>query len=218
MHIVASNVAVTGTSGRMLAPTSLEVSSGELLVVTGDPNDGHTALALALSGRMRPDEGSVRVDDDPRPARLRRAIAVVDAPEITEPDDVVPLRDVVAEGLSLAGNRSGRRSVRNWLRERDLADRAKDRFERLDHAQRTRVLLELAQLPRTTGALVLDRPDRHGTDPAAWHPAAAEHADNGMAVIVLCAPHSAERLDVPAARIGADNIQRSTPDSPEGAP
>lgn len=217
MHIVASNVAVTGTSGRMLAPTSLEVSSGELLVVTGDPNDGHTALALVLSGRMRPDEGSIRLDDNGKPARLRREIAVVDAPEITEPDDVVPVRDVVAEGLSLAGYRSGRRAVRNWLRRRELADRATDRFEHLNHAERTRLLLDLASSPRTTSALVLDQPDRHGTDLTAWHPAAAEHAANGMAVIVLCAPHSAERLDVPTARIGADNIQRSTPDSPEGA-
>lgn len=217
MHIVASNVAITGTSGRMLAATSLEASSGELLVVTGDPNDGHTALALVLSGRMRPDEGDVHLDDDRRPARLRREIAVVDAPGITEPDDVVPLRDVVAEGLSLAGRRSGRRAVQHWLRRHQLADRAKDRFERLSHAERTRVLLDLARSARATSALVLDRPDRHGTDPTAWHPAAAEQAANGTAVIVLCAPHTAERLDVPVARIGADNIQRSTPDSPEGA-
>nr|WP_228046879.1 hypothetical protein [Saccharopolyspora sp. HNM0983] len=201
----------------MLAPTSLEVRSGELLVVAGDPHDGHTALALVLSGRMRPGEGTVHLDDDRSPAALRRAVSVVDAPGVTEPDGAVPLHDVIAEGLSLAGRRSGRRSVRTWLHERGIADRAKDRFEHLPHPERTRVLVDLARLPRTTGALVLDSPDRHGTDPTAWHPAAAEQAQRGLAVIVLCAPHSAERLDIPVARIGADNIPRSTPDSPEGA-
>ena len=73
--LVAEGLAVDGTHGVLLAPTSLRAVPGSVLLVAGTPGSGHTALALALAGRMRPDHGTVTLDGDDDPRRLRRAVA-----------------------------------------------------------------------------------------------------------------------------------------------
>ncbi|GAA4614588.1 ATP-binding cassette domain-containing protein [Saccharopolyspora hordei] len=213
MEIVATGVEVNGAHGPLLAPTSLRVRSGQVLLVAGDPNAGHTALALVLSGRLRPSGGTVRLDGELDAGALRRRVAVVDAPDITEPDGSLSVRDVVAEGLTLAGRWSTRRRVRAWLSAREQD--ADERFENLAAHQRTTLLVELARESRTTTALVLDRPDRHGGDPADWYALAVQQAERGLAVVALCSRHSAAELGVTPARIGADNPELSTSDSTE---
>ncbi|MCX2729784.1 hypothetical protein OOZ19_06000 [Saccharopolyspora sp. NFXS83] len=205
MEIVADAVEVNGAHSTLLAPTSLHVSSGDLLVVTGEPNSGHTALALALSGRLKPGGGRVLIDGADDPKALRRRVAIVDGPDITEPEPSVPVRTMVAEALSIAGRRSGRSAVRAWLTDHDLAEHAATRVENLPAAERTRLLVDLACAAKTTEALVLDTPDRHGGDPHVWHRLARRECRRERAVIVLCTPHSADRLAVPHARVGADN-------------
>jgi ABC-type cobalamin/Fe3+-siderophores transport system ATPase subunit len=216
VEIVATGVEVIGAHGPLLAPTSLRARTGQVLLVVGDPNSGRTALALALSGRLRPTRGTVRLDGAIDATALRRRVAVVDAPQITEPDGALVVRDVVAEGLSLAGRRSGHRRVRDWLSARGWHVEGEARFEKLAGFERTRLLLELAREASATEALVLDCPDRHGGDPHGWHSLAARHAEHGLAVIALCSPHSADRLGVSAARVGADNPEMSTLDTTEG--
>lgn len=203
MELVARDVAVSGTYGPLLRPTSLRVRSGQLLVVTTEPGAGHTALALALSGRLRPSEGTVRMNNSPSRAALQRGISLVDAPEVTEPEDSLPLSEVVAEGLSLAGKRHGRRAVRKWLSRHGFGDLASTRFENVPAEARTKLLVELAATRRGVTALVLDCPDRHGGDPFAWHALATWHAQRGLAVVVLCTPISAEKLGVEHVAIGA---------------
>ncbi|WP_406691840.1 ATP-binding cassette domain-containing protein [Saccharopolyspora sp. ID03-671] len=205
MEIVATGVEVIGAHGPLLAPTSLRVADGQTLLVTGEAGTGKTALALALSGRLKPSAGSVRLDGSADADVLRRTVAVVDAPQITEPDEALQVRDVVAEGLSLAGRRSTRRKVRDWLAERELPGDV--RFENLPAHQRTRLLIDLACESRTTRALVLDCPDRHGHDPQHWYSPATARAADGMAVIVLCSTHSADELGAPAVRIGANDTE-----------
>jgi ABC-type Mn2+/Zn2+ transport system ATPase subunit len=202
VDIIADDVEVVGTHGPLLGATSLRVRDGQVLLVAGDPGSGRTALALALAGRLRPTRGTVHGGSS---RELRRRVAIVDAPGITEPEGSVPVRDVVSEGLSLAGRGAGRAKVRAWLSERDLAQRASQRFEHLPGATRTRVLLDLACESRTTEALILDCPDRHGGDPLGWYSLAAREAERGHAVAVLCSPHSAEKLGVAYARVGTDN-------------
>jgi ABC-type taurine transport system ATPase subunit len=151
---------------------------------------GLTALALVLSGRLRPSSGRVLIDGRDDPKAQRRTVAVVDAPEVTAPEDAVPVRDVVAEGLSLAGRRSGRRAVREWLESRGIEALAKQRAENLPPRVRTRLLVDLAVEPRQVAALVLDGPDRHGGDPQDWFALAQREADRGLAVVALCEPHA----------------------------
>lgn len=203
MEIVANSVEVTGTHGALLAPTSLRVQDGEVVLVTGDPNSGRTALALALSGRLRPTRGTVQLDGAAAPAALRRRVAVVDVPSVSEPDGAISVRDVVAEGLSIAGRSSRRGRVRAWLADHELAEHAGTRFEKLPQAERIRLLVDLAVEARGIDALVLDCPDRHGGDPADWYALARREADRQRAVVVLCSPHSAQQLRAEATRIGA---------------
>ncbi len=214
MEIVAEGVEVVGAHGPLLTPTSLRVRNGEPLLITGDSGTARTALALALSGRIKPSRGTVRLDGALDARALRRRVGIVDAPGVTAPEDAVSVRQVTAEGLSLAGRRSGRRAVRVWLAEHELSGHAEQRFENLPAPHRTRLLAELARAGRGTRALLFDAPDRHGGPPDHWYALARETAEHGLTTAVLCSPHSAEKLDVPAAFLGADN-RTTTPSTSE---
>src|SRR5690348_12514875 len=96
-------LAVDGRHGPLLEPTDLHVGPGGRLLVTGEPGHGHTAFALALAGRLAPTAGRVLIDGGADPADQQRAVALVDTPGVTEPDDVLPLSVVVGEGLAMAG-------------------------------------------------------------------------------------------------------------------
>ncbi|SFT65125.1 hypothetical protein SAMN04487904_10580 [Actinopolyspora lacussalsi subsp. righensis] len=211
MEILAAGAGVTGPHGTLLEPTSLRASSGELLLVSGPPRSGRTALALLLAGRLRPDSGTVLRNGRRAPAELRETVAVVDAPGVTEPEGSVQLRDVVAEGLGIAGRRFGGRAVRDWLAERGLRQQAGLRFERITPHCRTRLLLDLAREARGVEALVLDCPDRHGGEAVRWYSAAQEAASQGYAVVALCSPHTATELNHLPARIGTDNDEPASP-------
>ena len=194
MEIVAEDVEVAGAHGPLLRATSLRAATGQAQLVAGTPGPGLTALALVLSGRLRPSAGSVLLDGADDPRALRRRVAVVDAPEVTSPEGSVRVRDVVAEGLSIAGRRSGARAVREWLRRAELDDQAGERFENLAPPARTRLLVDLAVEPPRVDALVLDSPDRHGGAPQDWHALARREADRGLAVIALCEPFALQAL------------------------
>jgi ABC-2 type transport system ATP-binding protein len=67
-----------------LAPTSLEMNSGEVIAITGMNGAGKTTLLLCLSGLLRPSRGQVAIEgydlyQDERPARERLAF-VPDVP------------------------------------------------------------------------------------------------------------------------------------------
>ncbi|SDP94844.1 hypothetical protein SAMN04487905_11686 [Actinopolyspora xinjiangensis] len=196
---------VTGPHGTLLEPTSLRARSGELLLATGPPRSGRTALALLLAGRLRPGTGTVLRNGKRDPTELRRTVAVVDAPGITEPEGSIELREVIAEGLGIAGRPFGARAVRTWLAERGLRQQAGVRFEQLAPHYRTWVLLDLARARREVETLVLDCPDRHGGEASRWHAVAREAANHGYAVVALCSPHTAVELGEVPARIGEHN-------------
>lgn len=210
MEIAAEGVEVTGPHGPLLRPTSLLAPPGQVLLVTGESDTERTALGLVLAGRLRPAHGSVLLDGRTATTALRRQVAVVDAPGVTEPDGCLPLREVVAEGLHLARRRSGRRAVRAWLDDRGMSPRTGERFENLPTTERTELLTDLARETRGTRALVLDSPDRHGGTPRTWYTTATRAARGGHTVVVLCSPLAADVLGVPAIRIGHHN----SPDSP----
>lgn len=216
MELVAEDVAVTGPQGPLLRPTSLRVQDGELVVVSGDPNSGHTALALALAGRLRPSQGAVRLDGSPAPSTLRRIVTVVDSPEVTEPEGALPVSEVVAEELSLAGRPAGRRAARSWLAKRGFSDHSATRIDAIPPALRTEILVELAATKRGVKALILDCPDRHGGDPMSWYSLAMHQAMRGLAVVVLCSPFAAEKLGTSHSRIGATPPQSPELDLAEG--
>ncbi|SFQ67338.1 hypothetical protein SAMN05421810_11267 [Amycolatopsis arida] len=210
MQVRADRVALDGPHGPLLPATSLTVAGGELALVHGDPGAGLTAFGLALASRLRPTTGTVTVHGlaghEPGTgdaAALRELVAVVDAPGVSEPDEALPLHAVVAEELDLAGRPAGRDAVRRWLLAHDLAGHADTRFERMPAATRTRLLATLAAGRPGVGMLVLDRPDRHTAEVDDWAMLAHEHAERGLAVVVLTATVPVAALPAPCAHIGA---------------
>ncbi|CAM3714171.1 hypothetical protein [Isoptericola cucumis] len=203
MQITLSGVRVDGRREPMLEATDLDWSTGECLLVAGEPGHGHTALALVATGRLAPAAGDVRLDGvDASPSALRTVSAVVDVPGISEPDDALTLADVVAEGLALAGRRSLPRDVARWLADHELTDERGMRVDQLPGVVRTAVLAALAAENPDVRFVVLTLPDRHGGEPAGWWETARTLAAAGLGVLVQCTRSSARDLgvDLPPAR------------------
>jgi ABC-type hemin transport system ATPase subunit len=205
VQVRADQVSVDGPHGTLLPPTSLTVASGQLAVVHGEPGVGITAFGLALAGRIKPTTGTVTLDDamaDASAAKLRDLVAVIDAPGVSEPDEALLVRVVVGEELALARRPASKDAVARWLTENDAAAFANMRFENLTAQVRTRLLTTLAASREGIEMLVLDTPDRHTSDVGSWSALAREHAERGLAVVVLTATTPVSALASPPARIG----------------
>ncbi|MCP2255322.1 hypothetical protein LY13_004096 [Prauserella aidingensis] len=270
MQLIADRVGIEGPHGPLVPQTSLTVSSGELVIVKGEPGPGITAFGLALAGRLRPSTGTVALHDaaEPLPAEdgagggdradsgdgagggdgrsasedppdgepnagedrptdeksggeepaplpdrptadpvtapraVARRVAVVDSPGVSEPEDALPLRVVVGEELALAGRPADRAAVTRRLTDHDAAAYANSRFERLDADLRTRLLTALAASREGVRVLVLDRPDRHTSETGGWLRIAREHAERGLAVVVLTATAADAALPGDLVRVG----------------
>jgi hypothetical protein len=202
MELEATGISVRGPHAPMLNATSLQVTDHQVVLLAGYPGPGHVAASLGLSGRLKPDTGTVRFDGKADLALLRRRVAVVDTPGITEPDDALPVQTVVGEELAIAGRKAGRKAVLEWLTEHGAAEHADKRFEHLPVAVRTRLLAELTVARPEVQAVVLTMPDRHGGDPHEWYALGRELAARGYGVIITCADASARLLDVKAAQLG----------------
>lgn len=181
MHLNVDRVAIDGPHGELVPTTSLSVHGGQLAIVHGTPGPALTALALAITGRLNPTNGTVTSDGGTLPAEA----AVVDSPGVSEPDNALPLRVVVAEELALAGRRPRRDEVDATLSDHDLLPYAGTRFEELTAARRTSLLTGLAAARPGVRLLVLDAPDRHTSTVDDWLTPAREHAAQGLAVVVL---------------------------------
>ena len=203
MQLEATGISVRGPHAPMLAATSVRVADHQLVVLAGYPGPGHVAAGLGLSGRLKPDTGSVRLDGKADAALLRRRVAVIDAPGITEPDDALPVQTVVGEELAIAGRKAGRKAVLEWLNEHDAAEHADKRFEHLPVGVRTSLLAELTVARPDVKLVILTMPDRHGGDPHEWYALGRDLASRGYGVIITCADASARLLDVEAARLGS---------------
>jgi ABC-type multidrug transport system ATPase subunit len=205
MELVAHAISVRGPHAPVLNATSVRVADHQLVLLAGYPGPGHVAASLALSGRLQPDTGRARLDGNPDTALLRRRVAVVDAPGITEPDDALPVQTVVGEELAIAGRKAGRKAVLDWLTEHGAAEHADKRFEHLPVAARTRLLAELTVARPDVKVVILTMPDRHGEDPQEWYDVGRDLASRGYGVIITCADASARLLGVQAAQLGSLN-------------
>jgi hypothetical protein len=110
---------------------------------------------------------------------------------------------VAGEELALAHRPAGKEDVARWLAEHDAAPFANSRFENLEPALRTRLLTALAAERRGIRVLVLVTPDRHTSDVESWAAVAREHAERGLAVVVLAATTPVSALPYPPALIGS---------------
>lgn len=195
---------VTGVSkgrrGQALPETTLSYSSGRARLVIAETEQRPTVLGLIASGRMRPDTGTVTIDGAQNASALRRRVALIDAPEVSDPAPDVSTAAVVAEELMFAGRPANPVATRAWLADHDSVALARVPIADVRPTDRLRLMLELAVLRRGVDGLVLVSPDRHGGDPHVWWDLAEEFAGRGFAVLVIAGEASGAVLTEPAAR------------------
>ncbi|WP_146364112.1 ABC transporter ATP-binding protein [Arthrobacter yangruifuii] len=203
----AETLYVKGRHSALLSPTSLVADTGQLLLVSGEDQSTRTALALVLSGRMRPTSGTVQWRRTARLKHLRRHSALIDSPEVNEPERHFRVRDLVAEDLSLIPrrNRPGGNAA-GWLSDAGLAELAPQWMEELSPAARLDLLARLALADSAVELLVFDSPDRHDADAGSWLPVLADSVSassrpvTAVAVVAQIPPD----WTGPAAYVGAD--------------
>lgn len=188
-----------GRAGQSLPATTVGFESGRATLARAETEQRPTVLGLIASGRMRPDTGTVTVDGQADARSIRRLIALVDAPDVSDPAPNVTVTGVAAEELMFAGLSSNPVSVARWLDDLGLRAIARTPIANVDPIDRLRLLTELAILRDGVEGLVLVAPDRHGGDPIAWWELARRLADRGFAVLVIAG-------DASAAAIGAGAI------------
>lgn len=194
MRIVATKVS-KGAGGSALPETTLEMHTGRVELAAIETEQRPTVLSLIVSGRMKPTTGSVSIDGVASRRDLRRRVAIVDAPDVSEPHADVRFAEVVAEELMFAGRMPAPWAVRDWLDEHGMREQERVPMGQLDPATRIRALSELALLRAGIDGLILVSPDRHGGDPLEWWHIASEIAARDVAVLAISGFASAELID-----------------------
>lgn len=193
MRVTLTDVS-KGREGIALPETSAEFASGRAVLAVAETEQRPTLLGLMASGRMRPDTGAVLIDGGRDAAALRRRVALVDAPDVSDPAPNVTVAGIVAEELMFAGRRSDPVAALRWLDDAGARDLARVPIADVVPQRRLRLLLEVATLRRGVDGLVLVSPDRHGGDPREWWALAHEFAGRGFAVLVVAGEASATVL------------------------
>ncbi|MBO0898046.1 ABC transporter ATP-binding protein [Arthrobacter sunyaminii] len=169
--LTAETLYVQGRHSDLLAPTSLVAAPGDVLLVQADDASSRTALALTLSGRMKPTSGSLHWNGDRHVGHLRRRSALVDSPEVNEPELHLRVKDLVAEDLALIPRAERpKTSPARWLEDLGFSNSSGLWMEQVPASDRIRLLTALALSDSRIDQLVLDSPDRHQGDPGAWLP------------------------------------------------
>ncbi|MFB7249389.1 hypothetical protein [Microbacterium sp. NPDC056234] len=192
---VALHEVSKGRGGQALASTSLEFHSGAVRYALAETEQRPTVLGLIASGRMKPETGRVTIDGVANAKALRRTVALVDAPDVSDPHPDIALAGVVGEELMFAGNPATPLHARRWLAQLGYDDIAAAPIGTVDPAARVRILCELAVLREGVEAIVLVSPDRHGGSPDGWWRIAGEFADRGLAMLVILGGSAAVALE-----------------------
>lgn len=193
MRIVVDAVA----KGRSALPeTSTAYETGAATLVVAETEQRPTVLGLVASGRMKVDAGTVTIDGRTDRGTIRRRVALVDAPIVSEPEPNVTVTGVVAEELMFAGRAPTPFAAARWLEQIGLEAIASLPVGNIDPAARVRLLLELAALRKDVEGLVLVAPDRHGGEPSGWWRIAREFAERGYAVLVIAGRASRTAIDL----------------------
>jgi ABC-type multidrug transport system ATPase subunit len=210
--VAADDLGLEGPRGWAFRGITLDAEPGSLIAIEGPSGSGRTCLLLALTGRMRPTEGTATVGAARLPkqsAAVRRLSGLAHVPGVTDLDPALTVAEHLHERALLQRRFGG--SLRGLLRPR--ADRAREARQRVDTAlaaagldtdalpkgTRTAVRdLERLQTVRLSVALALiGRPALLGIDDTDLKLSAAERdevwallrslAEAGTTVVAVCA-------------------------------
>ncbi|WP_067435744.1 GNAT family N-acetyltransferase [Nocardioides jensenii] len=192
----------------LLPRTTLSLAEGEIAVAVGRPGSGHTALALTLAGRLPLAAGQVTLDGSQSPAALQRAVALVDVPGVSEPDDSVPLRTIVGEELAMARRKASSKAVARWLADATMTEHADAAMDDVPAGARVGALARLAAQRPGVRFLVITYPERHGLPPGSWLDLARSLASDGLGVLVTASAAVDLPCDVHRFPIGPEGVAR----------
>lgn len=162
---------IDGRRHTLLPATTLEANRAEVLLVQADGQERRTALALALTGRMKPSTGTVVLGHNDSMASLRRSSAIIDAPDVNAPEHHLSVKSLASEDLALVPTKFRERTrPTEWLVTHGFRDILDQWIEELAPARLLHLQLELALADRDVDLLVVDSPDRHTADVDAWLP------------------------------------------------
>ena len=204
-HIEVKKLAINKGRIPIIEPTSLRIKQGDLTLIVGETEVSQVAFALSLAGRMKLSSGSVKIDNNENPELLQEIVALVDVPNISEPDDVMKLETIVGEELAIAGRKAMPKHVRAFLQQNKISKYAKETFETLPNKIRYDVLMKLASIRPNTKVLLLAEPDRLGGKPEIWWKIAKKYNKLGFTVVVQCRESSARILGEEYFRLGENN-------------
>ena len=204
-HIEVKKLAINKGRIPIIEPTSLRIKQGDLTLIVGETEVSQVAFALSLAGRMKLSSGSVKIDNEENPELLQEMVALVDVPNISEPDDVMKLETIVGEELAIAGQKAMPKHARAFLQQNMISKYAKETFETLPNKIRYDVLMKLASIRPNTKVLLLVEPDRLGGKPEIWWRIAKKYNKLGFTVVVQCRESSARILGEEYFRLGENN-------------
>ncbi|MFF4228289.1 ATP-binding cassette domain-containing protein [Streptomyces sp. NPDC001820] len=152
--VTAEDFGLKGPRGWAFRSVSIEAEPGSLIAIEGPSGSGRTCLLLALTGRMRPTEGSAEVGGLPLPrkmAAVRRISALGPVPGVSELDPALTVAEHLRERALLQRRFDG--SLRALLRPR--AERTAAARSRIDEALEA-AGLDVAGLPKQERTSVRD--------------------------------------------------------------
>ncbi|MFI9149111.1 ATP-binding cassette domain-containing protein [Streptomyces sp. NPDC053367] len=154
LAVVARDFGLRGPRGWAFRGVGVDAPPGALIAVQGPSGSGRTCLLLALTGRMKPTEGTAAVgglDLPKRMAAVRRISALAHVPGVTDLDPALTVGEHLHERALLQRRFTG--SVRALLRPR--RERVTERKLSIDRAL-ARAGLDLAALPKGSRTAVRD--------------------------------------------------------------
>jgi ABC-type multidrug transport system ATPase subunit len=224
LAVAARGLGLKGPRGWAFRGIDIDAEPGALIAITGPSGSGRTCLLLALTGRMRPTEGSATVGGHRLPrgmAALRRVSALAHVPGVTDLDPALTVGEHLRE-RALLQRRFGD-GLRALLRPR--AERAATAAGRVDAALAA-AGLDLRDLPKGPRTAVRDlerlealrlsialaligRPGLLGVDDADLKLADAERAEawallrslteSGTTVVAVCSEAPEDSVTVTTA-------------------
>ncbi len=168
MNLQLDSVSFSYRDGFRLGKISLEIPSGSFLGLIGPNGSGKSTLIRLMSGELKPEAGSVLLENRPvssfSPTELAQRMAVISAEQYFDFPFLV--RDVVAMGRFPHLRRTERlqsgdeQVIEEVLHLTEAAPFADRPISHLSSGERQRVLIARA-LAQEPAVMLLDEPDAH---------------------------------------------------------
>ncbi|AVH59225.1 MULTISPECIES: ATP-binding cassette domain-containing protein [Streptomyces] len=154
LGVTAEDFGLAGPRGWAFRGVSFDAEPGSLIAIEGPSGSGRTCLLLALTGRMKPTEGTATMGASRLPkqmAAVRRVSALAHVPGVTDLDPALTVGEHLRERALLQRRFGG--SLRGFLRPR--RERVTETELRIDTALAT-AGLDREALPKGSRTAVRD--------------------------------------------------------------